>query len=292
MSKRILILGGDGMLGHQLFEVLVENGHEVKVTLRKKANHDDGINLYTKETAFYNVNLPDLKRLEEIFIIFKPDVVVNAIGIVKQRNSSKESIPSLEINSLFPHKLAELALNYKIRAIHISTDCVFDGEKGGYTEEDYCTAKDLYGISKFLGELHGQNCLTLRTSIIGLELKRKSSLIEWFLAQENDVFGFKNAIFSGFTTKELSRIINNMILKYPKARGLYHVSMEPINKFDLLSIYNKNLGKDINIKQQTEFKCYRDLDSSKFREEFNYIPPSWEKLLNELAVDTKVRYNL
>lgn len=289
---KILILGGDGMLGHQLYEVLNKNGHNVRVTLRRESNQDDGLHLYNEKNAFFNVTIPDLNRLEEIFNLFKPDVVVNAIGIIKQRNSSKENIPTLEINSLFPHKLAELSSKHNVRTIHISTDCVFDGEKGSYKEEDFCSAKDLYGLSKFLGELHGQNCLTLRTSIIGLELKRKTSLIEWFLAQEGKVFGFKNAIFSGFTTKELSRIVNKMILEYPKVSGLYHVSMDAINKFELLSIYKNNLGKKIDIEPQTEFHCYRDLDSSKFRKEFNYIPPSWNETLKELAEDTKEKYNL
>ena len=286
---RVLILGGDGMLGHQLINVLGEH-HDVRCTLRNDTQSYVDKPGYTSINTYFNVEVTDYRRLEEVFRLFKPEVVVNAVGIVKQRKSSKDSIPSLEINALFPHKLAELGKLNNFRVIHVSTDCVFDGAKGNYTEQDDMTAKDLYGMSKYLGELHEEHCLTLRTSIIGLELGRKSSLIEWFLAQEGTIRGFENAIFSGFTTKELSRIIDKMIIAFPKASGLYHVSMDHINKFDLLTKFNSYLGKNIQIQKDTDFHCYRGLNSARFRAEFNYTPPTWNETLKELADDTKQKY--
>jgi len=145
-------------------------------------------------------------------------------------------------------------------------------------------------MSKYLGELHDTHCLTLRTSIIGLEISRKSSLVEWFLAQSGTIKGFEKAIFSGFTTKELARVIERMITQYPDAHGLYHVSMDPINKFDLLHIYKDELNKEIEIEKESDFTCHRGLDSTRFREEFDYTPPTWEETLKELANDTIEKY--
>ena len=288
---KILILGGDGMLGHQLISVLSEY-HKVKCTLRGNESKYVNNPEYSNENTFFNVEVTNYIRLEYVIKEFNPDVVINAVGIVKQRKSSKDSISILEVNALFPHRLAEIGDKNGFRIIHVSTDCVFDGKKGNYTEDDHMTAKDLYGMSKFLGELHDEHCLTLRTSIIGLELSRKSSLIEWFLAQSGEIKGFENAIFSGFTTKELSRIIHKMLTEYPKASGLYHVSMDPINKFDLLTTYNSFLKKEIDIDKESDFYCFRGLNSNRFRQEFNYTPPKWSESLNELAQDTKLKYGL
>lgn len=287
---RVLILGGDGMLGHQLTQVLGVN-HTVMATLRQKVDAYADFPQFNSENSYFSVEVTDYVRLQDVLSRFKPEAIVNAVGIVKQRKSSKDSIPSLEINALFPHRLAELAKEHKSRVIHVSTDCVFDGATGNYTENDAITAKDLYGMSKYLGELHDDHCLTIRTSIIGLELKRKSSLIEWFLTQEGEINGFENAIFSGFTTKELSRVISKMLLEYPEASGLYHASMDPINKFELLTRYRDLLGKDITIAKNTEFHCQRALDSTRFRTEFKYAPPTWEETLKELADDTLEKYN-
>ena len=290
-SKRILILGGDGMLGHQLFAVLSKNNQNIKATLRGNFSTYSHLPFYSSENTYFNTEIPDYKRLYEIFYLFKPDVILNAIGIVKQRKSSKDSIPSLEINSLFPHKLAEMAKSIGARVIHMSTDCIFDGNKGtSYTEEDKCSATDLYGMSKYLGELQDAHCLTLRTSIIGLEISRKSSLVEWFLAQSGTIKGFEKAIFSGFTTKELARVIEMMITQYPDAHGVYHVSMDPIDKFDLLSRYRDKLAKDITITKDADFICHRGLNSDRFRKEFDYTPPTWEETLKELAHDTIEKY--
>jgi dTDP-4-dehydrorhamnose reductase len=172
------------------------------------------------------------------------------------------------------------------RLVHLSTDCVFSGSRGGYREEDAADADDLYGRSKLLGEVGESPCITLRTSIIGSELSRKSGLLEWFLAQKGgSIKGFTGAIFSGFTTAELSRVIERVLVGYPQAAGLYHVSSAPISKYDLLCRLNTRLGLGVEIVPWSDFHCDRSLDSARFRAEFAYTPPSWDEMIEELARD-------
>ena len=167
--------------------------------------------------------------------------------------------------------------------IHVSTDCVFSGRKGHYQEDDPSDAEDLYGKTKYLGEVHDSHCLTLRTSMIGRELSRKQGLLEWFLCQRGSVQGFKNALFSGFTTLELSRIIDKILAEYPEKGGLYHVSSEPISKFDLLTLIKSKMALRVEIIPVEEPRLDRSLDSTRFRSEFNYTPPRWEEMIEELS---------
>jgi len=285
---RILILGGDCMLGHQLFKHLKPN-HDVRVTLRQDLAVYKKFMLFGTENTYTGIDVRSPIKLAGVITDFHPEVVVNAIGIVKQLPEASQSIPSIEINALFPHRLALLCKNISARMVHLSTDCVFSGEKGNYVESDSSDADDLYGKTKFLGEVTDSHCLTLRTSMIGLELSRKKSLIEWFLAQKGTVNGYKKVIFSGFTTLELSRVIENLIFNYPDASGVYHVSSDPISKFALLSMIKEGLKLQIEIIPDEFFVCDRSLDSNKFRQEFNYNPPSWEKMVSELCED--IRFN-
>jgi len=281
---RILILGGDGMLGHQLFKQL-KNNHDVRVTLRQDLAVYKRFMLFSAENTYPGIDVIKIDKLAKVLTNFHPDAVVNAIGIVKQLPEASENIPSIEINALFPHRLALLCKDINARMIHLSTDCVFSGKKGNYKESDTSDPDDLYGRTKFLGEVTEKHCLTLRTSMIGLELSRKKNLLEWFLAQTETVQGYNKFIFSGFTTIELSQIIENMILNYPEANGIYHVSSGPINKFDLLSLIKEELKLQIEIIPDESFACDRSLDSTKFRKEFDYIPPTWEEMINELCKD-------
>ncbi len=281
---RILILGGDGMLGHQLFKQF-KNNHDVRVTLRQDLAVYKKFMLFSTENTYPGIDVIKIDKLAKVLTDFHPDAVVNAIGIVKQLPEASESIPSIEINALFPHRLALLCKDISARMIHLSTDCVFSGKKGNYKESDTSDPDDLYGRTKFLGEVTGKNCLTLRTSMIGLELSRKKNLLEWFLAQNKSVHGYNKFIFSGFTTIELSRIIENMILNFPEANGIYHVSSGPISKFDLLYLIKEGLKLSIEIIPDESFACDRSLDSIKFRQEFNYNPPSWEEMIDELCKD-------
>jgi dTDP-4-dehydrorhamnose reductase len=280
---RILILGGDGMLGHQLLKHLAPR-HEVKTTLRQDLSVYASYCLFNKQNSFEAVDIRSLERLVEITADFRPEAIVNAVGIVKQRPDAKESIPSLEINALLPHRLAVLCKGIGARLIHLSTDCVFSGKKGNYLESDPSDAEDLYGKTKYLGEVHDSNCLTLRTSIIGRELSRNKSLLEWFLAQKGTVKGFTNAIYTGFTTLEMSRIIEKLLVEFPNASGVYQVSSEPINKYELLLLFREKLGHDIEIVPEGSFYCDRSLDSTRFRADFNYTPPDWTAMLEELRI--------
>lgn len=281
---RILILGGDGMLGHQLFKHL-QPRHDVRVTLRQDLAAYAESGLFNLENAYSGIDVRSLERVIEVSADFRPQAVINCVGIVKQRSSAKEIIPSLEINALLPHRLAVLCKTMGSRLIHLSTDCIFSGKKGMYTESDLSDAEDLYGKSKFLGEVHDSHCLTLRTSIIGSELTRKKSLLEWFLGQRGTVKGFRNAIFSGFTTIEMSRIIEKMLLSHPEARGVYQVSSDYINKYDLLTLIKEKMHLEVEIIPDDSFHCDRSLDSTRFRRDFNYTPPTWKTMVEELNKD-------
>ena len=279
---RILILGGSGMLGHQLFKHLRDR-HCVRATLRQDVSSFKESNIFNSLNTYVGIDVRSTNKLKEIFSDFHPDAVVNAVGIVKQLPSGKENIPSIEINALFPHQLALLCQKSHAKMIHLSTDCVFSGKKGNYREEDQTDAEDLYGRTKILGEVKKESCLTLRTSMIGRELFHKKSLLEWFLSQKGSVKGFKNAIFSGFTTQELSRIIEMIVTQHPAASGIYHVSSDPISKYDLLLMIKERLELPNTIIPDEFFKCDRSLNSNKFRREFKYNPPSWNQMIEELC---------
>ncbi len=280
---RILILGGDGMLGHQLLRSW-QHAHDVRVTLRNDAVHYAHYGLFSAENSFYGIDARDFSAVEQVVKAFRPEAVVNAIGIVKQRDEAGDAILSLEINALLPHRLSLLCGEIGARLIHLSTDCVFSGRKGMYTEDDWEDARDLYGRSKLLGEVREAHAVTLRTSIIGLELARKRSLIEWFLAQRGQVRGFTRAIYSGFTTLEMARIIERILLRHRDLSGLWHVASEPISKYDLLQKLSRHLGRrDVELLRDDGFACDRSLDASRFRARTGYQPPSWDAMLAELA---------
>lgn len=273
------------MLGHQLLRQW-EGRHEVRVTLRRDpdAYTDMG---FRQANSYYGIDVVHTEELVGVLADFHPQAVINAVGIVKQQSAAKESIPSIDINALFPHRLAVLCKAVGARLIHMSTDCVFSGRKGNYLESDQSDAEDLYGKSKYLGEVHEAHCVTLRTSIIGTELTRKKSLVEWFLAQNGSVKGYRKAIFSGFTTIEMSRIIESMLVQYPHVSGLYHVSSAPISKFELLAKIKEKLGLPVQIVLDDSLDINRSLDSSRFRKEFGYMPPAWDDMLDELTNDIK-----
>jgi len=283
---KILVLGGDGMLGHQLLRHLQKN-HDVKVTLRQDSKVYQPFDLFTKKNSYPGVDARYIDSLHGALAEFRPHCVVNAVGIIKQRQTAKEIIPCIEINALFPHRLVHLCQIINARLIHLSTDCVFSGKKGNYREEDIADAGDLYGRSKLMGEIDQENCITLRTSMIGRELSRKTSLLEWFLAQKGTIRGFRRAIFTGFTTIELSRIIEKIIIDKTNKSGMFHVSSDPISKYDLLSMIKKHLNLQIHIEPDDSFECDRSLVSKRFRKQFGYKPPTWEKMINELCKEEK-----
>lgn len=276
---RVLIVGGDGMLGHQLLESLAPS-FDVHATFRRSRECYPSVAGTGKH---FDVDVEDFKLIADVVARVGPDVVINAVGVVKQRAKAKDAIISLETNSVFPHRLVRACRDAGARLIHVSTDCVFLGSKGGYTQTDIPDARDLYGLSKLLGEVAGEGCITLRTSIIGLELSRKAGLIEWYLAQKGRISGYRKAIYSGFTTLELARIIARVITGYPEKHGLFHVSSDPISKYELLRRLDLKLGGRVEIVPDDAFHCDRSMLSTEFREQFAYTPPSWDEMLDELA---------
>lgn len=289
-SEKILILGANGMLGHTLFYYFINHKKDVWATLRNKKNLHQTFSEAMQKRIFLDVDVAQLKGIEKVIAELSPTLVINCIGIIKQLPSAKDSITSIQINALLPHQLAEICKKVKARLIQISTDCVFSGDKGNYKEEDFSDAHDLYGRTKYLGELDYEHTLTLRTSIIGHELKEhKVSLIDWFLSQEGSINGFKKALYTGFPTIEIARIIDEYVLKNPNLHGLYHVSSDVISKYDLLNLVKDVYKKNIEIKEEENFVIDRSLNSKRFQKATGYNPPSWDELIKRMYQDYKSR---
>lgn len=282
---KILIFGGGGMLGHKLSERL-SSEFTVWKTIQGEMRKYEKFKIFQPENTFENVNILDENQVRTIIDKVKPDVVVNAVGIIKQVSDSKDVVRTLSVNSIFPHRLADLTEEFNSRLITFSTDCVFSGAKGNYTEEEAPDALDLYGRSKNLGEVTGGDCLTLRTSIIGRELLTKHSLAEWFLSNHGKtVKGYKMAVFSGFPTVVMAEIISDIIQNHANLRGLYHLSAEPINKFDLLNLLKKEYKASVGIEPDESFIIDRSLDSTKFRRATGFQPQNWDEMIERMARD-------
>jgi dTDP-4-dehydrorhamnose reductase len=278
--KQITVLGATGMLGNSVLRFFAQNpDYEVHGTVRNWSSVRELQNMAPKARFVHGVDVESLDSLTRMFAIAQPDIVINCIGIVKQLADANDPLIALPINALLPHRLARLAQVAGARLVHMSTDCVFSGAKGNYIESDLPDAYDLYGRSKLLGEVDYPNAVTLRTSIIGHELTGNRSLIDWFLSQTGEVQGYKNAIFSGLPTVEIARIIHDHVIPNPDLHGLYHVSAEPINKFDLLSLVSKEYGKEIAIHPKDDFKIDRSLNSDRFRLATGFQPEPWPELI-------------
>jgi len=237
------------------------------------------VNLLQNVTVVTSVDVENQDGLLDLFRQVRPDVVINAIGLIKQQADANEPLSAVPINTMLPHRLAMLCSLVGARFIHISTDCVFSGSKGMYTEDDLPDAHDLYGRTKLLGEVDYPNAVTLRTSMIGHELHSSKSLICWFLAQEGSVKGYRRAVFSGFPTVELARVIQDFVLPHEDLHGLYHVSAAPINKYDLLTRVAKAYGKSIEIVPDDSLQIDRSLDSSRFRAVTGFVPKPWDEMI-------------
>ena len=282
---RVLVLGGAGMLGHKVCQVFRQR-FDTWATVLPGYRAPGGYQILADDHLLDSVDAFQLDTVVRAMAEVKPDAVINCIGIIKHLRAAKDPIVSLTINSLFPHQLANLCRASGARMVHMSTDCVFSGRKGMYTEDDVSDAEDLYGRTKFMGEVDAPGCFTIRTSIIGRELDTANGLIEWFLAQKGGkVRGFRRAIFTGYTTDALARIIADVLENHPQLSGVYHVSSDPINKFDLLSLVNETYGLGIRIEPESEFVCDRSLDSSRFRSATGVQPPAWEEMIQEMHHD-------
>jgi dTDP-4-dehydrorhamnose reductase len=283
---KLLVIGGTGMLGHKLVQTLGQK-FDVYCTIRREFERVERFAVFDDQKTISGIDLESQELIQRAVKIARPDVVINAAGVIKQLPASADVVSTLTINSILPHRLYELSREHGFRLILISTDCVFDGRKGDYTEADPPDSRDLYGISKSLGEIMGSGCLTIRSSFIGRELETCHSLVEWFLSNRGGkVKGFTKAIYSGFPTVVFADIIANLLVERPGLEGLYHISSEPIDKFTLLSLVAREYRADIEIEPDNSFLIDRSLNSSRFCEATGFVPPSWEEMIQSMAADT------
>jgi len=284
---KILVLGVAGMLGHKVYQMLA-TAFDVAGTIRSDYSNVSRFGFFRESDIIPNVDAVKISLIEAIIERIAPDVVINCIGIVKSVNEAQDRLSNIWINSLFPHQLYEICTRGKTRLIHISTDCVFSGRKGNYQENDIPDAEDIYGKTKYLGEVSGEGVLTIRTSLIGRELSTTNNLIEWFLSNRGGkVNGFTNAIFSGFPTLHFAQITAKIIAKEQNLSGVYHISSEPISKFELLTLIRDRMGLDIEIEEYPDFYCDRSLDSTLYRNKTGFEPLSWAAMIDEFAHDAR-----
>jgi dTDP-4-dehydrorhamnose reductase len=277
---QILILGVTGMLGNALFTELSRSGqHEVWGTVRGKA----GKRFFSEPSRrclLGGVDVLDEHALTGVLNQVRPDVVINAVGVIKQLAIANDPLIVLPINAMFPHRLAGLCGLLGARMIQLSSDCVYSGHEGNYVESDLADAEDLYGKSKYIGEVHDQpHVITIRTSGIGHELDSSDGLLEWFLSQRDRVSGFRKAIYSGLPSVELARVIHEFVLPRPEMSGLYHVSSKPIPKLNLLTLIADVYGKEITIVPDDEVCIDRSLNSKRFTDATGYIAADWPELI-------------
>ncbi|CDG86470.1 dTDP-4-dehydrorhamnose reductase family protein [Xenorhabdus bovienii] len=287
MRKKILVVGANGMLGGSLFRHFSScNNYEVLGSTRN-ANSSQKLKNQGFNNIISNIDVKSTDKLDKLIGDFKPDFLFNCVGIIKQLGISKNHIESIEINTLLPHKLAKICTKNQTKLIHFSTDCVFNGQNGLYKETDIADASDLYGKSKLLGEVSYNGHITLRTSIIGHEIGTHNSLIDWFLSQDNNVNGFSKAIFSGLPTCYMAEVLEKYVLLNQSLSGLYHLSVDPISKYELLKLVKFIYNKDCNIRESKELVIDRSLDSSLFIKETGFIPENWENLIRKMNNEYK-----
>jgi dTDP-4-dehydrorhamnose reductase len=285
---KVLILGGTGMLGHQIINGCISRNIDWVTTVRNKDLLINKLGPTISDRVIEIDDIKNFKQLREVCLESRVQFIINCIGVVKQSKFASNYIESITVNSLLPHILNEICEEMNAKLIHISTDCVFDGSKGNYCEDDLSDAKDIYGKTKFLGEVNYGNTMTLRTSIIGNEITNNiHGLIDWFLAQKNFVNGYNYAIFSGVTTNELTKIILEIIIPKYFITGLFQIASEPISKYDLLQIVAKIYNKDIEIKESKDVIIDRSLSPLKFYKLTNYAPPEWDVQISQMKINSQ-----
>jgi len=279
---KVLIFGASGMLGHVMYERLSASKNlEVYGTLRS-ATLKSRFPSDLQSRLIDGVFIDDMDGIANLISSKRPDVVINCVGLVKQLAESNDPLLILPTNSLFPHHLSRLCKQFEARLVQISTDCVFSGERGNYCEEDVPDAVDLYGRSKWIGEVVADHAVTIRTSIIGRELSSPHSLVEWFLGQSGNVKGYTKAMFSGLPTVELSTVIRDVILTKPELYGLFHIASSPISKHDLLHLVSVVAGKTCRITEDESLVINRTLNPEKFQRYTGYSSPDWRVLVERM----------
>ena len=280
---KILILGGDGMIGHKMTQVLSSQNHEILISVREKRDLTLK-SVSTKPKVFFNDFLKD--NILDFLIKVNPDIIINAIGVTIRRGSTKNISDTIYLNSLFPHQLSNWAETFKKKLIHFSTDCVFSGSEGSYLEDTTPDALDYYGKTKGLGEINSKSSLTIRSSMIGPELYNKTELFEWIINnKEKEINGFSKALYSGVTTLYMARLLADLIDNHKNLSGIYNVASKPISKFELLHLINDNFDLGLIINDDKTVISNKTLNTSKIEKEIGLQPPSWDELIFELKKD-------
>ena len=290
---RVLILGVSGLIGHKLLQEL-STDIEVFGILHKSKNQYGNCPIFSGSNIIENINVTEFKLLEGVLFAVNPDVILNCVGITKRKIDINNPLEVITINSAFPHQLANWAkINHK-RVIHFSTDCVFDGKIGNYTEKSITTAEDIYGRTKALGEINYSHSLTIRSSFIGQELFDKTELLEWFLLQEGkQIRGYTNTFYSGVSTIFMARLVKNIILHFPDLSGLYQLAPDkPISKYELLCMAKDAFKINVEINPDNVHVHSPTLDGSKLKQEINLTVPSWKEMMSELAANKESYLNL
>jgi dTDP-4-dehydrorhamnose reductase len=282
VSARALVLGASGMLGHVLRRE-GERRMDTFATVRSAARDD--------ERVVGGVRAEDPESVVRAIEAAEPSVAINCIGVVKQSQVATDAVRLVAANSLFPHRLAVACRERGVRLIHVSTDCVFSGRRGGYAEDDLPDPTDLYGRSKLAGEVSGPGVVTVRASMVGRELKTRNGLLEWLLSQPagGSVRGFARAVFSGPTAPELARAIVRVAVDVTELEGTFHVAAEPISKYDLLLKLRDAFGLELEIDRRSEPVIDRSLDSARFRAATGWEPPDWDRMVAELATTADLK---
>lgn len=285
--SRVLLLGGSGMLGHKLLHVL-HRRFNIFATCRSEDSMQrchTALPGWPVDHLLPGIDAMNFPAVRDVIENLAPSVVVNCIGVVKQSDVIGQAIPSIELNALLPHQLAQLCSARSIRLIHFSTDCVFSGRQGNYSESDLPDPGDLYGRSKLLGELDQPGCLTLRTSIVGWELEHHRSLLGWFASQRGQrIQGYRKAIFTGLSTAALACLVGELIERWPQLHGVYHAASTTISKFDLLSRLQTALHwEDIDIQPNDSFACDRSLNAARLHQATGWTAPPWSVMIRNLA---------
>ena len=283
--KKVLILGAGGMLGHKLYHKS-RNRYYTYGTLRSKIKSNENAIRDQKSSLYYGIDAFNMNSIKEIIQKIQPDIVINCIGIISQKNDAQDIKKLIYVNSLFPHLLSDLCMNANSKLIHISTDCVFSGKIGQYSEVSESDANDFYGRTKYLGEVINSNTITIRTSIIGHENGSRYSLIDWFLSNKgSSVEGYKHAIYSGLPTISLSREIIKIIDFYSDISGLFQIASEPISKYDLLVLVNTVYSANIKIIANNIYQSDKSLQYKKYSKLTNYKTQPWGDLVKEMYHD-------
>jgi len=287
---RVLVLGAYGMLGHKLVQHLSSDFY-VTGGVRKIDESKNHFLDLSGASVIDGVDAMNISSIQDAISTTDPDVVINCIGLIKQKAEANLAIPTITLNALFPHQLAEVCKVNGSRVIHFSTDCVFSGSKGVYSLNDRPDADDYYGRTKLLGEIAYPHTITIRSSIVGRELGSKNGLFEWLISNRGGrVKGYANSFFSGLTTLEMSKVVKLIIKDHPDLSGLWQVAADPISKLDLISLLNKEMELGIDIDPDYRVKCDRTLDGSEFNIISGYSSPTWLEMVKEFVNDS-VRYS-